>query len=984
MNQRYFKKYLALLIFTDVAVAADNAWNCEQGQNGEWTCLNQKPATPEQAQPKVISTQTPKTPEPVKPAPLAVTPVTPVAPSEANIQSINPEPQAQPVAEQSTPETQPAPIQAETPKALAQPTAETATNPEVASESLPQATTATATAATNAASRKTLHARIAENQVPVTEKAPARTEAPAQTAKNTGWACNSGDEANNWNCNLVGPDPKGQAKVVEASESNTFWFDPAYTHQQEQTFQALRGEFEQDPWQNCSSWSAPKPKLKSTPKEVRDTANTDIIADFSEVYDGEILNFAGNIDLTRADQHLISDKASYDTVAETMDAQGNVIYSEDTLALSSDTASLSMGKDEARLRKAQFIAAEAPLRGSADVMYRDSKTLSRYHEATFTSCPPGNQDWVAHAERLKINRESGLGSAKNAWLEFKGAPVMYLPYISFPVDNRRTSGLLAPTWGSTQRNGFDMTAPFYWNIAPNVDDIITPRYMEKRGFMLRNKFRYLTDISKGSLGTEVLPNDELTNETRYSATFKDDTRFTNHLRTKADLNYVSDEEYFNDLNNALGFQTNSFLPSHAYINYSRPDVLFSTSAHHYQSVDKTITDAGMPYDVLPKVQLDLNHNFDNMPLTLEMGNQYSYFYHNELVNGQRFSTAPAVSLPVESSAGFFIPKITGQYTQYQLSQLTEPDQNSSISRVLPIFSVDGGMMFEKDLEIGGSNYTHTLEPRAFYLYIPRVNQDDIPLFDTAAYDTNFYSLFRENRFSGTDRIQDANQITLAGTTRLIDSKSGLEPAKLSFGQIIYFQDRKVDLDYLNDTRAPETSTTSNFVGELSGQFTRHLSYMTGAQWDPLANGFARAQSVLKYRNQPDQIFDIGYRWRNNNPNDLSALAQTQISQFDTSFRWPIAAGWYGLGRWQYSFNFDKTTESFIGIEKENCCWRFRIIGRRYINGATTTNILAPDAKAENALFVQLELKGLSSFGNQVDQFLQQNLPGYRPADYFED
>ena len=994
MNQRFFKKYLALLIVTDVAVAADNAWNCEQGQNGEWTCLNQKPATAEQAQPKVISTQPTKAPEPIKPAPLAATPIAPVAPSEASIPSINPEPEAQPVAEQSIPETQPAPIQAEAPKALAQPTAENAIKAEVASESSPQASDITAT---NTTSRKTLHARIAENQVPVIEKAPARTESPAQTSKNTGWACNSGDEANNWNCNLVGPDPKGQAKVVEASESNAFWFDPAYNRQQEQTFQALRGEFEQDPWQNCSSWSAQKPKLKSTPKGARETANTDITADFSEVYDGEILNFAGNIDLTRADQHLISDKASYDTVAETMDAQGNVIYSEDTLALSSETASLSMGKDEARLRKAQFIAAEAPLRGSADVMYRDSKSLSRYHEATFTSCPPGNQDWVAHAERLKINRESGLGSAKNAWLEFKGAPVMYLPYISFPVDDRRTSGLLAPTWGSTQRNGFDMTAPFYWNIAPNVDDIITPRYMEKRGFMLRNKFRYLTDISKGSLGTEVLPNDELTNETRYSATFQDRTRFTPHLSSIANLNYVSDEEYFNDLNNALGFQTNSYLPSLATVNYNRPDILFSTGINHYQSVDKTIQKVNMPYDILPRVNLGLSHSFADMPLplALEMPNQYINFYsdvtdsitgHSLKVNGQRFSTAPSVSLPMEANAGFFIPKITGQFTQYQLSDQTDQGitfgQSDSISRILPIFSVDSGMMFEKELDIGGSGYTHTLEPRAFYLYIPRVNQNDIPLFDTSAYDTNFYSLFRENRFSGGDRIQDANQLTLAGTTRLIDNKSGLEPAKLSFGQIIYFQDRKVDLDYLNDNRPPETSTTSNFVGEISGQFTKHLSYLTGAQWDPLANGFARTQAVLKYRNQPDQIFDVGYRWRNDNQNDLAP--QTQISQFDTSFRWPIAAGWYGLGRWQYSFNFDKTTESFIGIEKENCCWRFRIIGRRYINGATTTNFLAPDAKAENALFVQLELKGLSSFGNQVDQFLQQNLPGYRPADYFED
>lgn len=998
MNHRFFTKYLALLFFTDVAVAADNAWNCEQGQNGEWTCLNQKPTTAEQAQPKVISTQSPKAPEQSKPSAIVATPAeVKSAPVQAEVQEITPQPITPPVAERSIPQIQPPAVEEAT-VITASPIVEEAVGPATATPQLVQPTTqAQAAPETAVKLPKTLHAKIAENQLPVIEKAPARNEAPAQVAKNPGWSCNSGDEKDNWNCNLVGPDPKGQDQIVEASEASAFWFTPTYNHQQEQTFQALRSEFEQDPWQNCSSWSAKKNEIKTTPKEVRDSANTDIIADSSEVYDGEILSFAGNIDLRRADQHLLSDKASYDTVAETMDAQGNVIYSEAALAMSSDTASLSMGKDEARMRKAQFIAADAPLRGSADVMYRDSKSLSRYHEATFTSCPPGNQDWIAHASRLKINRESGLGSAKNAWLEFKGAPVMYIPYISFPVDNRRTSGLLAPTWGSTQRNGFDVTAPFYWNIAPNVDTTITPRYMEKRGFMLRNKLRYLTEKSYGSLGTEVLPYDELENKARYSATFQDRTRFTPHLSSIANLNYVSDEEYFNDMNNALGFQTNRFLPSLATVNYNRQDILFSTGINHYQSVDKTINKVDMPYDMLPRVNLNLNHSFENtpLPLTLEMPNQYTHFYRDVTdsvtgqslkVNGQRFSTAPSVSLPMEASAGFLIPKVTGQYTQYQLSDQTDAGmtfgQSDSISRVLPIFSVDGGMMFEKELDIGGSGFTHTLEPRAFYLYIPRVNQNDIPLFDTSAYDTNFYSLFRENRFSGGDRIQDANQITLAGTTRLIDAKSGLEPVKLSFGQIIYFQDRKVDLDYLHDNRAPETSTTSNFVGEVSGQFTKHLSYMTGAQWDPLANGFARTQAVLKYRNQPDQIFDVGYRWRNDNQNDLAP--QSQISQSDVSFRWPIAAGWYGLGRWQYSFNFDKTTESFVGVEKENCCWRFRIIGRRYINGATTTNFLAPDAKAENALFVQLELKGLTSFGNSVDQFLQQNLPGYRPSDYFDD
>jgi LPS-assembly protein len=954
MNLRFYTVFLVLLSFSDVIIAFENtAWDCVQGQNGQWTCLNQTPPnqnTQNAPQPKIINTQKAK-PTPEK-----------AASSEASPTVVaKPAPPAIPAAEQQITE---------------QPAEE-----RVAETAIPSQTATT----------QKLHATIVENRIPVIETVTARAEPPVQVEKTPGWTCKTDDETSNWNCNLIGPDPKGAAQVVADSNTSTHWLPQTYSAQQERRFQLLRGEFDQDPWQDCSKWSAKKRKLNTTSSEIRDSASTDVMADFSEVFDGEILNFAGNVDLKRADQHLIADKASYDTVADTMDAQGNVIYSEDVLALSSDTVSISLDKDEARVRNAQFIAAEAPFRGTADVMYRDSRSLSRYHEVTFTSCPPNNQDWIMHASRVKINRDSGHGSAKNAWLEVAGIPVLYTPYISFPVDSRRTSGLLAPTWATTQRNGLDISAPVYWNIAPNFDTTITPRYMEKRGGMLRNKFRYLTESSQGSLGTEIMPYDELRDKSRYSFTFKDITRFTNHLSSTINLNYVSDKEYFNDMNNALGFQTNRFLPSKAYLNYNLQDINFSVGAQHYQSVDKTIASTGLPYDILPRVNLNLSHDFDNMPLTVAMNNQYSHFYHSDRVNGQRFNLAPSVSFPVESPAGFFIPKITGQFTHYQLSNQTSATQPNSVSRFLPIFSVDTGATFERQIAFGDTPYTHTLEPRLFYLYIPRKDQSDIPIFDTAAYDTNYFSLFRENRFSGMDRIQDANQITIAGSSRFIDATTGLEPLKISLGQIFYFQDRTVNLPGV----PTQTENTSNFIGELAGQINSNLSYTTGAQWDPVQNGIARGLAMLKYRNQPDQIFDIGYRYRRNTANDQSSflnainnatvvpVGQT-ISQSDVSFRWPIAAGWYGLGRWQYSFNFGKTTESFIGIEKETCCWRFRVIGRRYINGANTTNILAPDAKPENAVFVQLELKGLTGFGDQVDKFLQRNLNGYHPASYFED
>ena len=517
--------------------------------------------------------------------------------------------------------------------------------------------------------------------------------------------------------------------------------------------------------------------------------------------------------------------------------------------------------------------------------------------------------------------------------------------------------------------------------------IITPRYLAKRGGMLREKFRYMTDSSSGTFGAEYMPNDEILNKARYSASLKEQRTLTSHLSSMMDLNYVSDNRYFNDLNNALGFQTSSYLPSIASLNYARPNVAFSTGIQHYQSVDKYYSEnkALMPYDVLPRVNLNLNHDFANLPINVAMDNQFSYFYHeySALANGakpnaQRFNIMPSISMPLESTAGFFNPKITGQYTQYELTNQAQGTP-SSISRMLPIFSVDTGTAFEKQINFGDSPYTHAIEPRMYYLYIPRKDQSNIPLFDSSVLDTNFYSLFRENRFSGIDRVQDANQLTLAGTSRFIDSKTGLEPLKVSLGQILYFQDRTVNLPGIADQK----SSTSNFIGEVSGQVTKNLSYMTGAQWDPEANSLARGQAVLKFRNQSSELFDVGYRFRRKDN-----LMVNGISQTDVSFRWPLFNEWYGLGRWQYSLNFDRTTESFIGLEKENCCWRFRVIARRYINGyqsqsLTGVNLADASLKPETAFFFQLELKGLTSFGDSVDNFLQTNLNGYRKASYYE-
>jgi len=679
--------------------------------------------------------------------------------------------------------------------------------------------------------------------------------------------------------------------------------------------------------------------------------------------------------------------------------------------LHSDTATLKLASDQAKLRDVQFISATTPLRGQAGSVYRDSKTLSRYKKVAFTSCRPGNQDWVAHASELKMNKITGKGAAKNTWIEFKGVPVFYSPYLSFPIDNRRVSGFLAPELGFTQRRGVGLSTPYYWNIAPNYDATLIPQYLMKRGALMAGKFRYMTEQSQGKVGVEVMPNDIQTHTTRYLGSIKNVSQITPNINSNLDLNYVSDKTYFSELGNTLSFANFNFLRSTANVNYVNQGIYFGTRAENYQSINTAISDASLPYRKLPQINLNLDHafNFKYMPLYTTMENEYVYFQHSDNVvnvngqginftpSGQRINTKPSVSIPLQTASAFFTPKLSLQHTQYFLSS-GQPFQkecplcsngklslvgDTSISRTLPIFSADSGLFFERNLDIGNTSYVHTLEPRLFYLYVPYTNQQDIPNFDSAQYDFQYYTMFRENSFSGTDRIQDANQITTAITSRLVDDKAGLERLKLSVGEIFYFRDRLVTVP----GTIQQTGSFSNLVTELSSELTPNLSATSGLQWNPQQNQIQRVNAAIHFGNKNNELFNIGYLYRNN---PLVTDGSNDITQTDMSFRLPIYDNWYAIGRWQYSWLYDTTQDGLFGVEKENCCWRFRLFGRHYINNLNNVNNpiagavnTVPAGIAQNGIFFQIELKGLTGISNvgDMETFLQKTIYGYRKSQH---
>ena len=878
----------------------------------------------------------------------------------------------------------------------------------------------------------------------------ADTEAPAEpvtsSGKPSGWNCDAKGKDGNWNCELTGSDPKGEVKVIESAEGGFSLIDPAFDNKQENIFNTLRDRLKNNPWGNCTIQLGTQ-KYMLSDKKQRDKADTDLNANYIEIYDNEVGNYQGNVDVKRADQRASSNSANYDAVSQTLDLHGNVFYSEDELSLYTDTATLKLDDDQAKLRDTLFISPTTPIRGKAKAVYRDSQALSRYKGVAYTSCEPGNQDWVVHASDLKMNKNDGSGSAKNAWVEFKGVPVFYSPYLTFPIDDRRKTGFLAPVFGNTGRGGFNFTTPFYWNIAPNLDATLRPRYYTKRGLMLAGDFRYLTEMTRGQVSVEYLPGDEVAKQDRYLGSIKNSTQFNQNIAAHLDLNLVSDQDYFNDLGNALSFTNFSHVISTADASYTDQDVLLKGQMVSYQTIDPRLTGRLKPYRLLPQVNFNFNHAFLDVldfPINTALESEYVHFQHDDsepgsatfnafnpitknnvpaLASGHRFNVRPSVALPIKTASAYVTPKLSLDYTQYMLDN-QPAGFSDSISRVLPIASVDSGLFLEKEVQLFGESFQHTLEPRLFYLYIPRADQKEIPVFDTSLYDFWYPALFRENRFNGLDRIQDANQVSVALTSRLVDAKTGLERLRLNVGQIIHFQDREVTAPVVRVLGSflegrKETSAFSPLVAELSSQVNEHVSVDTGVQWDPENNEIVRGKAVLHFVRNPGELFNVGYTYRRNNlirdtlgsktdselaaeigypetdprtsaalsnlRNNNSILRSADIIQTDMSFRWPLFDKWFAIGHWQYSLLYNQTADAFVGLEKETCCWRFRVIGRRFVNNidAAANSPVSLDSpfNSQTGIYFQVELKGLTGLGEKLDDFFARTIYGYRRTNF---
>ena len=693
--------------------------------------------------------------------------------------------------------------------------------------------------------------------------------------------------------------------------------------------------------------------------------STEVRADSVSMVDGGVSEFVGNVEVVRDSQQLIAERVTWDEASDLVTFATNARLHSGAFLWRGEIGQLRLDIDRADLEVGRYWLTDGLAHGRADSITRDGvNDISILTGVDYSTCLGETPDWRLSGGKITLNHATDRGSARNIVLRAREIPIFYFPYLTFPLNNDRKSGFLAPTLRSSSESGLDIRVPFYWNIAPNFDATITPRTLTDRGGMLESEFRYLFTQGRGEVRFEALPQDDLFEDrSRGLLVFRHDQRIANgrgYLR--ADINQVSDEQYFEDLGNSLGVTSTRFLRRdlEAYYSGNRWSVL--GRIQNYQTVDPSLAAEFRPYRRLPQVFFNYVSSTQNNRLVAGVVADATYFQRSNSVIGGRVHVEPRLSYPLRDAGRFLIPTLTVKHTQYFLEDNSEPTASlgsfdNRLDRTVPTFTLDAGLIAERRFAAFGERLLQTLEPRAYYLYVPETGQDDLPVFDSSEYDFTFQNLFRNNRFSGYDRIGDANQLTLALTSRLLNRDTGAERLRISLGQIYYFRDREVTLpnaDVADDG-------VSEFLGEVSAEIASGWRARATVQWDPNDSQTEKLAFTVNYRPDNGAVLNAGYRFRR---------ALSDVEQTDISFLYPVNEKWSLVGRWNYSLQQERTLELVGGVEYESCCWGVRIGGRRFIRNT--------EGEFDNAFFVQFQFKGLAGIGSNTLTFLQNQIPGYYP------
>jgi LPS-assembly protein len=704
----------------------------------------------------------------------------------------------------------------------------------------------------------------------------------------------------------------------------------------------------------------------------------------------------GNVVVRQGDREIHAREVHYDQKNESVKAVGQVEYSDPLIHIAGAGGGSYSATGGANIKSAQFQMKQRAARGTAADISASPDGVLSLRGVTFTTCPLHNDAWLIKAESIVLDTRTEIGTGRDAKVDFMGVPLIYLPWMSFPLDTERKSGFLFPTVGNTSSSGVQLSTPYYFNLAPNMDFTFEPTIYTKRGADLGGDFRYLTVESRGELQWNYLPDDSVFGGTRSRVQFNDVSELPHDLRLTIDAQNVSDPLYFQDFSQTPEGTSTAFLDRSAILSYRDDHWQIDGQAQQYQTIDDTLPVDDRPYARVPRLAAASRYSYDDILL---------YGFDSEVVNfqhaagaigpeGWREDLMPQASLDFTGAGYFLRPALAWRLTAYQLDELL-PGEVHAPSRSLPLASVDSGLVFEKPT--GSRNQrTLTLEPRLLYLYVPYRNQNQLPVFDTALPDLTPLQLFSTNRYVGADRVSDANQMSAGVTSRLLDAVDGREFLTATIGQTYYFQTPRVMLP----EETPVTGKRSDFVAQVAVTAFQNWSADIAEQWDAQTGTSERTMVNLQYKPAPDAVVNLAYRYERftqvpeyvqgivpitclpvgsplppppapgQPPPELPTCDNQGFDQVDASAAWPIRRNWTVFLRDVYSIKDSKELERFFGFEYRSCCWRLRLGARRYVSSFTGAQ--------DTGVWLQLELAGLAGVGSASDTSLTEEIRGYTP------
>ena len=678
----------------------------------------------------------------------------------------------------------------------------------------------------------------------------------------------------------------------------------------------------------------------------------------------------GDVELRSRYETVLADWLNYDIVNDEIWAKGNVVIRRGFDWITGPEVRYTRDTEIGFFKSPRFFVADVSGSGSASEIKFAGPDRYEVTEARYTTCVAPNHDWYLTSDELEIDNLRKVATGRRASVYFMDVPVLYSPWLEFPLSNERKSGFLTPTLGSSGVRGFEFSAPYYLNLAPNYDATLTPRFMTKRGLQLGAQFRYLLGDATSPLGqatgemnAEVLPNDRVTGETRYLLAMKHNEQFAPWLAGFLNLNKVSDDTYFADLADRVAITSQKTLVRDGGVVMSSGPWSLLARAQSFQTLQDPNQPITPPYNRLPQILGTLRET-DWMGLTWSGMTEYADFAQGALTpTGSRFVVYPQVAWNQRGAAWFFTARGSVNYRQYDLNATTPtlPEKHPDVT--VPIGSLDAGLVFEREDRIFDTDVVQTLEPRAFYVYIPFRKQDQTPVFDSAIDDFNFTQLFSENRYLGNDRIGDANQLSLALTSRFLDPGTGAERLRVAVGERFYFSSQQVTLN-----EPPRSAGKSDFLVGVDGRLNDMWMLSSLLQYNFDASEFERFNAGVRYTPAPGRVINVVWRYTRQVVDPSVGLEQ--IKQIDLSSQWPVSEHWTLLGRWNYSFTDKKTLEAIAGIEYNGDCWVLRLVGQRLI---TTTQ------QTSTGIFLQLELNGLARVGTSPLELLRRSVPGYTPT-----